>query len=174
MLRQRHRAEFAFTVGTVFAVLLRVLGRSRWAAAECLDAPGQLPPPGRVYATRRSSVTTRGRVVECLPPVALTLYETVIRPPGRVHLRLRWRLEPSDPGCLVLLEAGYRLGGVAHLNRRHWRSRIDSHCMKLLLALGAALEAGKGQDAGISGQKTGRSSMTVRNTITVKGRPSFR
>ena len=174
MLRQRHQARFPSSVATVFAVLLEVLGRNRWALAERFVAPGQPPRPGVVYARRRNSFIRRGRVVECLPPVALTLYESIVDPPCHVRMRLRWRLEPSDAGCLVLLEVGYQLNGPAYLNRRHWRAQISSHCVNLLRAVGAGLDAQGDQGTAVSGQNTGSNSMTVTKTTTVNGSPSFK
>jgi len=161
-------------MGTVFAVLLTVLGRSRWASKASWLAPDDPPRPGLAYARRRESFTRRGRVVECLPPVALTLYESIVDPPCRVRLRLRWRLEPCEPGCLILLDAGYQLNGAAYLNRRHWRVQIARHCANLLCALGEGLEARSDQGRGASGQKTGSSTMTVTKTTTVNGSPSLK
>lgn len=174
MLKQRHQASFTPPVGTVFAVLLRVLGRSRWASEPSFAAPDEPPRAGFAYVRYRESFTRRGRVVECLPPVALTLYESIIDPPCQVRLRLRWRLEPSDRGCLILLDAGYQLNGAAYLNRRHWRAQISMHCVNLLRAVEAGLEAGSDQGTGASGQKTGSNSMTVIKTTTVNGSPSFK
>ena len=161
-------------MATVFAVLLRTLGRSRWSA-EAYQATLDRPPrPGFAYARHHDNFTRRGRVVECLPPVGLTLYESIIDPPCRVRLRLRWRLEPAENGCLVRLDAGYQLNGAAYLNRRHWRAQISRHCANLLLAVGAGLDAEGDQGAAVSGQKTGNNSMTVTNTTTVNGSPSFK
>lgn len=174
MLKQRHQARFTSSVGAVFAALLRVLGRSRWAAEPSFVAPGEPPRAGFAYVRHRESFTRRGRVVECLPPVALTLYESIVDPPCQVRLRLRWRLEPSDAGCLVRLDAGYQLNGAAYLNRRHWRAQISTHCVNLLSAVGAGLEPEHDQGTGASGQKTGSSSMTVTKTTTVNGSPSFK
>ena len=174
MLRQRHSAEYTFSVATVFAVLLRVLGRSRWATEECWVPAGDPPRPGFSYVRRRDRVIRRGRVVECLPPVALTLYESIVDPPCHVRMRLRWRLEPSDTGCLVLLDAGYQLNGPAYLNRRHWRAQISRHCANLLSAVGAGLESQRDQGTVVSGQNTGSNSMTVTKTTTVNGSPSFK
>ncbi len=174
MLKQRHQAKSTSPMGAVFAVLLRVLGRSRWASEPSFVAPDEPPRAGFAYVRRRESFTRRGRVVECLPPVALTLYESIIDRPCQVRLRLRWRLEPSDMGCLILLDAGYQLNGAAYLNRRYWRAQISMHCVNLLRAVEAGLEAARDQGTGANGQKTGSSSMTVTKTTTVNGSPSFK
>ncbi len=175
MFRQRHRASLPQSVATVFTVLLRVVGRSRWASTPVMIEPDRPPRPGCAYAKRRDSVTRRGRVVECLPPVALTLYESILDPPCRVRLRLRWRLEPADPGCLILLDARYELNGPAYLNRRHWRAELHSHFVNLLCAVRSGLEAESTQgETAVSGHTTGSSSITVTKTTTVNGRPSFK
>ena len=175
MFKQRHQVEIDSSMATVFSVLLRVLGRSRWASTDEFVEPDRPPRAGCVYLQRKDGATRRGRVVECLPPVTLTLYETLLDPPCRVRLRLRWRLEPADAGCVVLLDARYQLNGAAQLNRRHWRAQIHAHCVNLLSAIRAALEAEADQgDTGVSGQTIGSSSITVRKTTMVNGRPSFK
>lgn len=176
MFRQRHEARYATPITTVFASLLQVLARRRWAAEAWFDESDPRPPVGRRYVHRNGSVVRRGRVVECLRPVLLTLYESLSDPPCRVRLRLRWRLEPLDASTSVLLDARYELNGPAYLNRKHWREQIHGHCGRLLTALQLRLAedaAGQGV-AGDRGQKIGSSSMTVTNTTAVNGRPSFK
>jgi hypothetical protein len=80
-------------------------------------------------------VLRRGKVLECLRPVKLTLEETLLDRPCRVQLRLKWRLEPLETSLCVLLEASYTLNGAAALRRRHWDQRIDGHCTRMLGAL---------------------------------------
>lgn len=175
MLKQRHQARFASSMATVFTVLLRVLGRSRWASERWLAGPNQVPQPGCAYARQHQDFSRRGRVVECRPPVALTLYESILDPPCRVRLRLRWRLEPADAGCLILLDAGYQLNGAAYLNRRHWRGEIHTHCKNLLSAVALGLEAHIAQgETGVNGQKIGSNNITVTKTTTVNGSPIFK
>ena len=91
MLRQRHEATLAAPMTKVFSALVQMLARSRWASDERLAGAGRLPRVGQTYVQRRGSVIRRGRVVECLRPVVLTLYESLFDPPCRVRLRLRWR-----------------------------------------------------------------------------------
>lgn len=175
MVRQRHEATLAAPMTEVFLALVQMLARSRWASGDRLAGSGRLPRVGQTYVQRRGSVIRRGRVVECLRPVVLTLYESLFDPPCRVRLRLRWRLEPLDTGSLVLLDANYELNGPAYFNRRHWRSEIHTHCGKLQTALAARLTDRPVRVYGVdSGQKIGSSSITVTNTIAVNGSPSFK
>lgn len=175
MLRQRHKATLAAPITEVFSALIQMLARSRWASDRRLAGPARLPPVGHTYVQRHGAVTRRGRVVECLRPVTLTLYESLFDPPCRVRLRLRWRLEPLDTGSLVLLDARYELNGPAYLNRRHWRTEIHAHCSKLLKALAARLIDGPHRSYGAdSGQKIGSNSITVTNTTAVNGSPIFK
>ncbi len=175
MVRQRHEATLAAPMTEVFLALVQMLARSRWASGDRLAGSGRLPRVGQTYVQRRGSVIRRGRVVECLRPVVLTLYESLFDPPCRVRLRLRWRLEPLDTGSLVLLDANYELNGPAYLNRRHWRSEIHTHCGKLQTALAARLTDRPVRVYGVdNGQKIGSSSITVTNTIAVNGSPSFK
>lgn len=175
MLRQRHEAMLAAPLTEVFSALVQMLARTRWVSDEWMVEPDRLPRVGCTYVQRRGSVIRRGRVVECLRPVALTLYKSLFDPPCRVRLRLRWRLEPLDAGSLVLLDAIYRLNGPAYLNRRHWRNEIHSHCGKLLKALSARLVAGPYSVYSVdSGQKIGSKSITDTNTTAVNGNPSFK
>ncbi len=175
MVRQRHEATLAAPMTEVFSALVQMLARSRWASEQRPAGSGRLPRVGQTYVQRRGSVIRRGRVVECLRPVVLTLYESLFDPPCRVRLRLRWRLEPLDTGSLVLLDANYELNGPAYLNRHHWRSEIHTHCGKLQTALAARLTDRPVRVYGVdSGQKIGSSSITVTNTIAVNGSPSFK
>ncbi len=175
MVRQRHEATLAAPMTDVFSALVQMLARSRWASDERLAGLGRLPRVGQTYVQRRGSVVRRGRVVECLRPVVLTLYESLFDPPCRVRLRMRWRLEPLETGSLVLLDASYELNGLAYLNRHHWRSEIHTHCGKLLRALAARLTDRPHRVYGVcSGQTIGSNSITVTNTTAVNGSPSFK
>lgn len=159
----------------VFSALVQMLARSRWASDERSAGSGRLPRVGQLYVQRRGSVVRRGRVVECLRPVVLTLYESLFDPPCRVRLRLRWRLEPLETGSLVLLDANYELNGPAYLNRRHWRSEIHTHCGKLLKALAARLTDGPYRAYGVdNGQKIGSNNITETKTTAVNGSPIFK
>jgi hypothetical protein len=158
----------------VFAALLHVLARRRWASAAWYDAEQARPPVGQRYVSRNGTVVRRGRIVECLQPVLLTLYESLFDPPCRVRLRLRWRLEPQDTGTSVLLDARYELNGPAYLNRRHWREEISGHCGRMLSAVGSTLADGVGHGIGVRGQRIGSSAMTVTNTTAVNGKPTLK
>ena len=175
MLRQRHKTTLAAPITEVFSALIQMLAKSRWASDRRLAGPDSLPLVGHTYVQRHGAVIRRGRVVECLRPVALTLYESLFDPPCRVRLRLRWRLEPLDTGSLVLLDARFELNGPAYLNRRHWRTEIHAHCGKLLKALAARLTDGPYRSYGAdSGQKIGSNSIAVTNTTAVNGSPIFK
>jgi len=174
VFRQRHEAQFAMPVTAVFAALLRVLARRRWAAEAWFDRQQSRPPVGRRYVSRNGTVVRRGRIVECLQPVLVTLYETLFDPPCRVRLRLRWRLEPQEAGTAVLLDARYELNAAAYLNRKHWRQEIYGHCGRMLAAVGSTLAEPGDQRVGVSGQKIGSSAMTVTNTTAVNGKPTLK
>jgi hypothetical protein len=134
MPRQRHETRLEAPITSVFSALIDVAARGRWGAARIvLDAPQ--PRPGCEYAQQRRSVLRRGRVLECLRPVKLTLEETLLDRPCRVQLRLKWRLEPLETSSCVLLEASYSLNGAASFRRRHWDERIHGHCTRMLGAL---------------------------------------
>src|SRR5262245_57856492 len=108
MPRQRHETRLEAPITSVFAALIDVVARGRWGAARIvLDAPQ--PRPGCEYAQQRHTVLRRGKVLECLRPVKLTLEETLLDRPCRVQLRLKWRLEPLETSSCVLLEASYTL-----------------------------------------------------------------
>ena len=131
MPTQRHEARFAQPLTTVFSAMLDVTARGRWGGAAIVI--GTLPPrAGCEYAQQRGKVFRRGKVLECLRPVSLTLQETLLDPPCCVKLRLHWRIEPLDTGSCVLLDARFSLNGAASLRRRHWSGRIDGHCERML------------------------------------------
>jgi hypothetical protein len=134
MPRQRHETRLEAPITNVFSALIDVVARGRWGAPRIvLDAPQ--PRPGCEYAQQRRTVLRRGKVLECLRPVKLTLEETLLDRPCRVQLRLKWRLEPLEASSCVLLEASYTLNGAASLRRRHWDERIHGHCTRMLGAL---------------------------------------
>ena len=140
MPRQRHETRLEAPITSVFSALIDVVARGRWGAARIvLDAPQ--PRPGCEYAAQRRTVLRRGKVLECLRPVKLTLEETLLDRPCRVQLRLKWRLEPLETSSCVLLEANYTLNGAASLRRRHWDERIHGHCTRMLGALGPQIAA---------------------------------
>jgi hypothetical protein len=138
-LRQRHEAQFACAITPVFAALVAVVGKHRWGA--CALTPNVPPRPGSDYVRQRGKVLRRGRVLECLRPVSMTLQETLFDPPCCVKLRLHWRLEPLDCGAFVLLDARFSLNGAASLRRRHWNQRIHAHCARMLAGVRARLAA---------------------------------
>jgi hypothetical protein len=134
MPRQRHETRIEAPITSVFAALIDVVACGRWGAAHiALHAPQ--PRPGCEYAQQRRAVLRRGKVLECLRPVALTLEETLLDRPCRVKLRLKWRLEPLETTSCVLLEAKYTLNGAASLRRSHWDEQIQGHCARMLGAL---------------------------------------
>ena len=175
MLRQRHEVTLAAPITQVFSALLRMLARSRWNPDQTLVEPEPLPRVGQVYVQRRGSVIRRGRVVECLRPVLVTLYESLFDAPCRARLRMRWRLEPLDAESRVLLNVSYELNSPAYLTRRHWAREIDAHCSKLMKALEIRLsEEFAAAYEPDNGQSIGSSTITETKTTAVKGNPSFK
>src|SRR5690606_16985980 len=142
---------------TLFAASIIAAARGRWGQHAAPDQPVPLPSSGCLYVQMRGSVLRRGKVVEVLRPVALTLQETLLDPPCCVRLKLRWRLEPLDDGSLARLDARYTLNGAATLRARHWRGRIEAHCRRMLEATRVhvvrLLESA--HDSGTSGHSTG-------------------
>jgi hypothetical protein len=131
--KQRHEMEFTSAMADVFGALLAVAARGRWATALVVGLSA--PRSGCEYAQQRGKVLRRGKVLECLRPVSLTLQETLLDPPCCVRLRLHWRVEPVEGGSNVLLDARYALNGAATLRRRHWHERIQGHCHRMLVAI---------------------------------------
>ena len=117
-----------------FAAIVDVAAKGRWGG-NAIVLGTMLPPSGCVYEQQRGKVLRRGKVLACLRPVSITLQETLLDPPCCVKLRLHWRLEPTDDGACVLLDARYSLNGAAVLRRRHWYERIHGHCARMLNAL---------------------------------------
>lgn len=98
MLRQRHEATLADPITQMFSALIQMLAKSRWGSDQWLGDADGLPRLGQTYVQRRGSIIRRGRVVECLRPVVVTLYESLFDPPCRGRLRLRWRPNRWKPG----------------------------------------------------------------------------
>jgi hypothetical protein len=117
-----------------FVALVDVVAKGRWGGAAFMLVTAQ-PRPGCQYAQQRGKVLRRGRVLESLRPVSMSLQETLLDPPCCVKLHMRWRLEPIESGSCVLLFARFSLIGAATLRRRHWQDRIRGHCARLLGAL---------------------------------------
>lgn len=136
MLKQRHETQLACALTEAFAALVDVAAKGRWGST-ALVLGTVLPQPGCRYEQQRGKVLRRGKVLACLRPVSITLQETLFDPPCCVKLRLHWRLEPTDAGACVLLDARYSLNGAAALRRRHWYERIHTHCVRMLGALKA-------------------------------------
>lgn len=134
MLKQRHETQLSCALTDAFAAVVDVAAQGRWGGSALV--PGNvLPQPGRQYEQQRGKVLRRGKVLACLRPVSITLQETLLDPPCCVTLRLHWRLEPTEAGACVLLDARYSLNGAAALRRTHWYERIHGHCARMLCAL---------------------------------------
>ncbi|HEX5419635.1 MAG TPA: hypothetical protein VFY39_06525, partial [Gammaproteobacteria bacterium] len=113
--------------------------------------------------------------VECIPPVSITLSETLLDAPCCVRLRLRWKLEPMDFVSFLRLDASFDLKGAAALRRRHWTERVNGHCTRMIAALEAVLAAQAQEEGkGTSGQSHGRSAIMTTKVSSVSGRPTFR
>lgn len=133
MQKQRHEIELGCALTAAFAALVAVVAKGRWSAGIALEAAQ--PHTGCRYSQQRGKVLRRGQVLACLKPVSMTLKETLLDPPCCVELRLHWRLEPTDAGACVVLDARYSLNGAAALRRRHWHERIHGHCARMQDAL---------------------------------------
>lgn len=142
MRKQHHETLLGCALTEAFAALVAVAAKGRWAGA-LLELDDGLPQPGRHYEQQRGKVLRRGKVLACLRPVSITLQETLLDPPCCVQLRLHWRLEPTEQGACVLLDARYSLNGAATLRRRHWDERIRGHCTRLLGALNSSVRQAK-------------------------------
>jgi hypothetical protein len=140
--KQHHETLLGCALTEAFAALVAVVGKGRWAGTP-LDPDAALPAAGREYAQQRGKVLRRGKVLACLRPVSITLQETLLDPPCCVRLRLHWRLEPTDLGACVLLDARYSLNGAATLRRGHWDERIRGHCSRMLDALNSSVRKTK-------------------------------
>lgn len=173
MPRQRHGVRVRRSMSETFAALLDVVAHGRWAGRLALESSETVPRAGLRYQQQRGPVLRRGRVIECVAPVSITLHETLLDPPCCVRLRLRWRTEPIDDGSFLRLDASFDLNGAAALRRRHWNGRIHGHCERMLAALQARL-AGDAQDSSVSGQKTGSSSITETKVTSDSGSPTLR
>jgi hypothetical protein len=138
--RQDHEARYPDSMHAVFAALNKVLGKHRWGVTGHLDEADVFPKVGCRYARTRKSVLRRGRVLEVIRPVSLTLYETLYDPPCRVRLQLRWRLHSLCDESLLHLALSYQLNGAAALRSRHWDGRLHEHCTRMLRFVAAELE----------------------------------
>jgi hypothetical protein len=136
--KQRHEVEVRCALTAAFAALVAVVAKGRWGSGAALLGTAQ-PQPGVEYTQQRGKVLRRGQVLACLRPVSITLKETLLDPPCCVQLRLHWRLEPTEAGAHVVLDARYALNGAAALRRRHWHERIHGHCARMLDALESCL-----------------------------------
>ncbi|MBN1237935.1 MAG: hypothetical protein JXB36_05510 [Gammaproteobacteria bacterium] len=177
MPRQRHEAKLDQPMAETFVALAGVVARGRWMRQFSLDPADAIPRAGCRYEQQRGSVLRRGRVLECIRPVSITLHETLLDPPCCVRLRLRWRLEPLETGSFLRLDASFDLNGAAALRRRHWNGRIRAHCGRMIAALVARLDeraARADHFSGVSGQNTGSSSMTETKMSADSGKPTFR
>ncbi len=133
-MRQRHEAQLDSPLMSAFAALVEVVSRGRWGGLD-MASDAALPRAGCQYARQRGKVLRRGKVLECLRPVSLTLQETLLDPPCCVRLRLHWRLEPLESGSHLLLDVRYSLNGAAAIRRRHWHERIRGHCGRMLAGI---------------------------------------
>lgn len=131
MARQRHEALYTETVTEVFAALISMLAFRRWGAAANACGLDALPKPGCRYERQTTTALRRGRVLEVIRPVSVTLYETLDDPPCRVRLELRWRIHAIDTGTLLRLDLQYRLNHAATIRQRHWKRRLSRHCGRM-------------------------------------------
>lgn len=174
---QRHERQYAEPISVVFSALARTLAKRRWGVALPGGDAVPVPKVGCRYVSQRGGVLRRGRVIECLRPVGLTLYETLLDAPCRVRLELLWRLEPVAQGSSVRLLVRYRLNGAASLRSRHWARQIEAHCGRMLAGVQSALEGGQrdqGAAAGVNGHNRGSNSIVIAKISAVSGKPIFK
>jgi hypothetical protein len=167
MPRQDHEARYPDSMHAVFAALNRVLGKHRWAVTGQHGEPDVLPKAGCRYARTRKSVLRRGRVLEVIRPVSLTLYETLYDPPCRVRLQLRWRVHSLCSESLLHLALSYQLNGAAAIRSRHWHVRLDEHCARMLKFV--AVELARSRQAAVT---CAASRDSGRNVICLTSDPS--
>jgi hypothetical protein len=139
MPRQDHEARYPDSLQAVFMALNRVLGKHRWAVTGHVDGDEALPKAGCRYARNRRSVLRRGRVLEIIRPVSLTLHETLYDPPCRVRLQLRFRVHSLATESQLHLVLSYQLNGAASMRGRHWQGRLHEHCARMLRFVSAEL-----------------------------------
>jgi hypothetical protein len=139
MPRQDHEARYPDSLQAVFMALNRVLGKHRWAVTGQVDGDDALPKAGCRYARKRGSVLRRGRVLEIIRPVSLTLHETLYDPPCRVRLQLRFRVHSLAAESQLHLVLNYQLNGAASIRGRHWHGRLHEHCARMLRFVSAEL-----------------------------------
>ena len=166
-MRQRHEAQFACSLTQVFSALVEIVAIGRWGGP--MLGSSALPKAGSAYVQQRGKVLRRGKVLECLRPVSITLQETLFDPPCCVKLRLHWRLEPLESGSFVLLDARYSLNGAASLRRRHWSERIHAHCVRMLGSIQGRLDAPLGDPN--AGGADAPSRNPVRERPKLNGKP---
>ena len=99
-----------------------------------------LPRPGCRYVRQTRTSLRKGRVLEIIRPVSVTLYETLEDPPCRVRLQLRWRIHTVAEGTLLRLDLGFRVNHAAALRLWHWHSQLQRHCEKMLALVHGSLE----------------------------------
>jgi hypothetical protein len=139
MPRQDHEARYRDSLHAVFMALNRVLGKHRWAVTGQIDDANALPKAGCRYARNRKSVLRRGRVLEIIRPVSLTLHEILYDPPCRVRLQLRFRVHSLAAESQLHLVLSYQLNGAASMRSRHWHRRLHEHCARMLRFVSAEL-----------------------------------
>jgi hypothetical protein len=160
MPRQEHEARYPDSMHAVFMALNRVLGKHRWALTGQLDEANVLPKAGCRYARNRKSVMRRGRVLEVIRPVSLTLHETLYDPPCRVRLQLRFRVHSLAAESLLHLVLRYQLNGAASMRSRHWHDRLHEHCARMLRFISVELASSRQAAATCSASRDSRGSVT--------------
>ena len=135
MLEQYHELRLAEPIAVVFAALVRVLARDRWANVAMLEDVTPLPRSGFRYSARRRGRWRHGEVVECLRPVSIVLLETLQRPPSSVRVRQRWRVQPLPSDTRLTCDLRASLNRIANLQRRRWMTRFDAEVRRVIAAV---------------------------------------
>lgn len=96
MHRRRFRLEVEAPLEHAHAALVAV----HWPRLE-VDARLR---PGLRFTRREGRVEYRGRIIDCQPPLRLTLRELLLAPWPVLRMYARYSLEPARTGTLVLVE----------------------------------------------------------------------
>ena len=137
----RGERMFEESIADVFVALVRMLALRRWDPGAGAFRDLQLPVRGREYSHSTESLQRRGRIVEIIRPVSVTLVETLVDPPCRVVLRQRWRLHSINAGTLLRLDLEYRLNRAARLRPLHWKTQLRRHTGRMLEYVQSNLDA---------------------------------
>jgi hypothetical protein len=128
---QRHERVYVEPITDVFAALVRMLALRRWDPTANVSTELVLPSAGCRYERQTDTALRRGRVLEILRPVSVTLQETLYDAPCRVRLKHRWRIHLLEDGSLLRLDLHFEVNQAAALRGLHWHRQLTTHCRKM-------------------------------------------